>query len=132
VRWSEIRSMHYVVLPPAASCICMHHLPVPFHSRAFNIWYKFAGLLSAVAEGPRATEQFAAVVAVFVAALAASARAQDISARFLEQLVARLEQVRTLTPLCCVASFLRCNTRLTGFRGINCDDVQLRKLNRLL
>lgn len=59
----------------------------------------FAGLLSAVAEGPRATEQFAAVVAVFVAALAASARAQDISARFLEQLVARLEQVRTCSPL---------------------------------
>lgn len=53
-----------------------------------------AGLLAAVAEGPRATEQFAAVVAVFVAALTASARAQDISARFLEQLVGRLQQVR--------------------------------------
>jgi hypothetical protein len=46
-----------------------------------------------VAEGPRATEQFAAVVAVFVAGLTASARAQDISARFLEQLVGRLEKV---------------------------------------
>jgi hypothetical protein len=53
-----------------------------------------AGLLGAVAEGPRATEQFAAVVAVFVAALTASARAQDISARFLEQLAKRLELVR--------------------------------------
>jgi hypothetical protein len=52
------------------------------------------GLLAAVAEGPRATEQFAAVVAVFVAGLAATARAQDISARFLELLAARLEQVR--------------------------------------
>ena len=52
-----------------------------------------AGLLAAVAEGPRATEQFAAVAAVFVSALAAAARAQDISARFLEMLVARLEQV---------------------------------------
>lgn len=51
------------------------------------------GLLAAVAEGPRATEQFAAVVAVFVAGLAASARAQDISARFLEHLARRLEQV---------------------------------------
>lgn len=53
----------------------------------------FAGLLAAVAEGPRATEQFAAIVAVFVAGIAATARAQDISARFLEQLVKRLEQV---------------------------------------
>lgn len=49
-----------------------------------------------MAEGPRATEQFAAVVAVFVAGLTATARAQDISARFLEQLVMRLEQVRSL------------------------------------
>jgi hypothetical protein len=47
-----------------------------------------------VAEGPRATEQFAAVVAVFVAGLTATARAQDVSARFLEQLVKRLQQVR--------------------------------------
>jgi hypothetical protein len=66
-----------------------------------------AGLLGAVAEGPRATEQFAAVVAVFVAALTASARAQDISARFLEQLAKRLEQVCTVARqmtvcLCCV------------------------------
>lgn len=52
-----------------------------------------AGLLAAVAEGPRATEQFAAVVAVFVGGMAATARAQDISASFLEMLVARLEQV---------------------------------------
>jgi hypothetical protein len=52
------------------------------------------GLLGAVAEGPRATEQFAAVVAVFVAGLTATARAQDVSARFLEQLVKRLQQVR--------------------------------------
>jgi hypothetical protein len=34
------------------------------------------------------------VVAVFVAGLTATARAQDISARFLEQLVKRLQQVR--------------------------------------
>jgi hypothetical protein len=52
-----------------------------------------AGLLAAVAEGPRATEQFAAVAAVFVGGLTAGARAQDISARFLEMLVARLQQV---------------------------------------
>jgi nucleolar MIF4G domain-containing protein 1 len=52
-----------------------------------------AGLLAAVAEGPRATEQFAAVAAVFVGGMAACARAQDISARFLEMLVARLQQV---------------------------------------
>lgn len=65
-----------------------------------------AGLLAAVAEGPRATEQFAAVVAVFVAALTASARAQDISARFLEQLVGRLQQVRCVAALCCTALHL--------------------------
>ena len=52
------------------------------------------GLLAAVAEGPRATEQFACVAAVFVAGLTATARAQDISARFLEMLVARLQQVQ--------------------------------------
>jgi len=56
-----------------------------------------AGLLAAAAEGPRATEQFAAVAAVCVSALAAAARAQDISARFLELLVARLEQVGSTT-----------------------------------
>lgn len=68
------------------------------------------GLLGAVAEGPRATEQFAAVVAVFVAALTASARAQDISARFLEQLVARLEQVR----ICLRSLFYACTSVVGG------------------
>lgn len=63
-----------------------------------------AGLLAAVAEGPRATEQFAAVAAVFVGGLAAGARAQDISARFLEMLVARMQQV----------GVLRCNGIETG------------------
>jgi nucleolar MIF4G domain-containing protein 1 len=58
-----------------------------------------AGLLAAVAEGPRATEQFAAVAAVFVGGLAAGARAQDVSARFLEMLVARLQQVRLLSAV---------------------------------
>jgi hypothetical protein len=59
-----------------------------------------AGLLAAVAEGPRATEQFAAVAAVFVGGLAAGARAQDVSARFLEMLAVRLQQVRRI---CCIA-----------------------------
>jgi len=63
-----------------------------------------AGLLAAVAEGPRATEQFAAVAAVFVTALAATARAQDVSARFLEMLAARLEQVGFVPA----AGWLRC------------------------
>jgi nucleolar MIF4G domain-containing protein 1 len=63
-----------------------------------------AGLLAAVAEGPRATEQFAAVAAVFVGGMAAGARAQDISARFLEMLVARLQQVRSQQCVGCLAA----------------------------
>ncbi|KAF8061907.1 MRF1 [Scenedesmus sp. PABB004] len=65
-----------------------------------------AGLLAAVAEGPRATEQFAAVAAVAVGGLAAGARAQDVSARFLEMLAARLEQV-CCAALCAAPAALR-------------------------
>lgn len=54
-----------------------------------------ATILAAVSEGPRASEQFAAVAATFVSGLTAVARAQDIAARFLEQLVTKLEQVQS-------------------------------------
>ena len=45
----------------------------------------------AVAEGPRATDRFAAVSAGFVVGLAATARAAEVGARFLEALALRLE-----------------------------------------
>lgn len=48
--------------------------------------------MDALASGPRASEQFAAVAAAFVAGLAAAARAQDVAAAFLERLAARLEE----------------------------------------
>ncbi len=51
------------------------------------------GRCQAVSEGPRASEQFAAITATFVAGLSSEARAQDIAARFLEQLATKLEVV---------------------------------------
>jgi hypothetical protein len=51
------------------------------------------GLLQAVSEGPRATEAFAAVSAVFVSGLSALAKAQDVAARFLEMAAQLLEKV---------------------------------------
>ncbi|GBF89357.1 hypothetical protein Rsub_02235 [Raphidocelis subcapitata] len=49
-------------------------------------------LVGAAEEGPRASEQFAAVAAAFIAGLAATARAQDVAALFLERLAAALER----------------------------------------
>lgn len=51
------------------------------------------GLLTAVSEGPRATEAFAAVAAVFVSGLTALAKAQDIGARFVEMAAQLMEKV---------------------------------------
>ena len=50
----------------------------------------FAGL-QAAAEGPRASERFAAVVAAFVSALTGISDAQGIGANFTAALTARLE-----------------------------------------
>jgi hypothetical protein len=49
------------------------------------------GVLQAVADGPRATDRFAAVTAAFVAGLAGSARAPEIAAQFLDALASRME-----------------------------------------
>ncbi|EIE19666.1 MIF4G-domain-containing protein [Coccomyxa subellipsoidea C-169] len=48
-------------------------------------------LLQAVAEGPRATDRFAAVTAAFMAGLAGTARAAEVAAHFLGALAARME-----------------------------------------
>lgn len=45
----------------------------------------------AVAEGPRATDRFAAVTAAFVAGLAGTARAAEVPANFLAALASRME-----------------------------------------
>ncbi len=50
--------------------------------------------LQAAEAGPRASEQFAAVAAAFVAAVAAQAEAQDLAAAFLAGLAERLEAAR--------------------------------------
>ena len=49
-------------------------------------------LLSAVAEGPRATEQFAAVTASSIAGIAISAKAADVTAVFLDALASKLDE----------------------------------------
>ncbi|BDA46714.1 Suppressor of glycerol defect protein 1 [Coccomyxa sp. Obi] len=48
-------------------------------------------LLQAVAEGPRATDRFAAVTAAFMAGLAGSTRAAEVAAYFLAALASRME-----------------------------------------
>ncbi|EFJ47843.1 hypothetical protein VOLCADRAFT_91452 [Volvox carteri f. nagariensis] len=53
-----------------------------------------AQILGAAESGPRASEQFAAVAAAFVAAIAAQTEAQDLAAGFLAALAERLEGAR--------------------------------------
>ncbi|KXZ45420.1 hypothetical protein GPECTOR_55g326 [Gonium pectorale] len=53
-----------------------------------------AQILGAAETGPRASEQFAAVAAAFVTAVAALAEAADLAAAFLAQLAERLEAAR--------------------------------------
>lgn len=53
-------------------------------------WTLFVSHAQAVADGPRATDQFAAVAASFVAGLACTAKAVEFGASFLSQLAARL------------------------------------------
>ena len=62
------------------------------HGRRAVAAFCSRSLVDALASGPRASEQFAAVAAAFVAGLAAAARAQDVAAAFLERLAARLEE----------------------------------------
>ena len=45
--------------------------------------------LQAASEGPRATEQFAAIAAAFVSSLAATCRSQEMAASFLAELADR-------------------------------------------
>jgi nucleolar MIF4G domain-containing protein 1 len=52
-------------------------------------------ILGAASTGPRATEQFAAVAAAFIALLAASVDAPDLAARWLEGLAFRLDDARS-------------------------------------
>ena len=55
-----------------------------------------------MAEGPRATDRFAAVTAAFMAGLAGRARAAEVAAHFLAALAARMEaavQVHISQPL---------------------------------
>eukprot|EP00798_Chlamydomonas_sp_ICE-L_P023340 gene23340-30589_t len=52
-------------------------------------------ILTAAADGPRATEQFAAVAAAFVSGLAGTAKAQDLVANFTASLAAKLELAMT-------------------------------------
>ena len=59
-------------------------------------------LLASVAEGPRATERFAAATAACIAGLASSVRASDVIAVFLDALGARLEEaIRSEESLSC-------------------------------
>ncbi|GLC58960.1 hypothetical protein PLESTB_001421700 [Pleodorina starrii] len=53
-----------------------------------------AQILGAAESGPRASDQFAAVAAAFVSAVAAQADAQDLAAAFLAALAERLEAAR--------------------------------------
>ncbi|GLI60135.1 hypothetical protein VaNZ11_002206 [Volvox africanus] len=52
-------------------------------------------ILGAAESGPRASEQFAAVAAAFVTAVAAQAEAQDLAAGFLAELAQRMEAARS-------------------------------------
>ena len=56
--------------------------------------------MQACAEGPRATEQFAAVAAAFVSGLCGSAKAQDLAANFVAALAARLERAMNVKDRC--------------------------------
>ncbi len=49
-------------------------------------------MLQAAAEGPRASERFAAVVAAFISGLTGTSDAQGIGANFTAALAARLEE----------------------------------------
>ncbi len=61
-----------------------------FNSHAHSFFH----FTQAVAEGPRATDAFAAVTACCVAALAGRVHSQALAARFMQRLACRLQEAR--------------------------------------